>query len=162
MPVIDYTKEDPTKTIPPSSVDFLFDTTGQAMQLLSLMVPSTSLIVSVSTSPSAATLQEASVMQRPDNPRIPWAGRLLLDSADAVRRLRARRWGVSYMYWFLKPNGKDLETLATFVEEGKLRPVVGSVVDMRNIESVREACMLSYKGKGGIGKTVLEVIHEGS
>lgn len=61
------------------------------------------------------------------------------------------------MYWFLQPNGDDLETLSKFVEEGKLVPVIGATVDMRNIEKVKEACMLSYKGRGGIGKTVFEI-----
>ncbi|KAL2133186.1 hypothetical protein VTI74DRAFT_2794 [Chaetomium olivicolor] len=155
--VIDYTKQNPLDVIPPRSVDFLFDTTGQAMQFLSLMVPLTSSIVSISTTPSATTLQASSVMQRPDNPRIPLFARVFLDVADALRRLRARRWGVTYMYWFLEPNKEDLDTLTGYVEEGKLTPVVGARVDMRDINKVREACELTYKGKGGLGKTVIEI-----
>lgn len=157
MLVIDYTKEDPSTVIPRQSVDFFFDTTGQAMEFLSLMVPSTSCIVSISTAPSAATLQSSSVMQRPDNPSIPLIGRLFLDGADALRRLRAWRWGVTYMYWFLDPNAEDLKTLTGYVEKGKLVPVVGARVDMRQIDKVREACSLTYKGKGGLGKTVFEI-----
>ncbi|KAJ3547727.1 hypothetical protein NM208_g1368 [Fusarium decemcellulare] len=156
--IIDYTKNDPSEVIAPRSVDFLFDTTGQAMQFLSLMVASTSLIVSISTKPSATTLQGSSVMNRPDNPRIPLLGRLYLDTGDALRRLRARRWGVEYMYWFLDPNKEDLDTLTGHVEEGKLVPVIGSKVDIRDIEKVREVCGLTHKEKGGIGKTVLEVL----
>ncbi len=127
------------------------------MQFLSLMAPSTSSIVSISTTPSATTLQAASVMQRPDNPRIPLFARLFLDATDAVRRLRAWRWSVTYMYWFLQPNKEDLDTLTGYVEEGKLLPVVGARVDMRDIDKVREACQLVYNGKGGLGKTVLEI-----
>lgn len=96
-------------------------------------------------------------MQRPDKPVIPLLGRLILDASDAVRRLRAWRWGVTYFYLFLDPNGEDLKTLAKYVEEGKLAPVVGARVDMRDIGKVREACGLTYKGKGGLGKTILEV-----
>ena len=96
-------------------------------------------------------------MQRPDNPRIPWFGRVFLDAADGLRRLRAWRWGVTYMYWFLEPNKEDLDTLTAYVEEGKLIPVVGARVDMRDINKVREACQLTYKGKGGLGKTVFEI-----
>ncbi|KAK4039540.1 alcohol dehydrogenase [Parachaetomium inaequale] len=155
--VIDYTKHDPSDVIPRGSVDFLFDTTGQAMQFLSLMVPRTSSIVSISTTPSATTLQASSVMQRPDNPRIPLFGRIFLDATDALRRLRAWRWGVTYMYWFLESNKEDLETLAGYVEEGNLIPVVGARVDMRDINKVREACELTYRGKGGLGKTVFEI-----
>ncbi len=127
------------------------------MQFLSLMVPSTGSIVSISTTPSATTLQGSSVMQRPDNPRIPLFGRVFLNAADAVRRLRAWRWGVTYMYWFLVPNSEDLDTLTEYVEQGKLIPVVGARVDMRDINKVREACQLTFKGKGGLGKTVFEI-----
>lgn len=158
--VIDYTKHDPRDVIPARSVDFLFDTTGQAMQFLPLMVPSTGSVVSISTTPSAATLQASSVMRRPDNPRIPLVGRAFLDAADALRRLRAWRWGVTYMYWFLEPNKEDLETLAGYVEEGKLVPVVGTRVDMRDINKVREACEVIHKGKGGLGKTVFEITQD--
>lgn len=97
-------------------------------------------------------------MKRPDNPRIPLFGRLFLDAGDMARKLRARRWDVEYMYWFLDPNGEDLDTLRGYVEERKLVPVVGATVDLRDIGKVREACMIVYNGKGGLGKTVFEVI----
>ncbi|KAF6530420.1 hypothetical protein HZS61_001732 [Fusarium oxysporum f. sp. conglutinans] len=158
--IIDYTKQKISEAIPPKSVDFCFDTTGQSMEFLSRMVPSTSMIVSISTTPSASTLQTSSVMRRPDNPRIPFAGRVFLDAADAVRRLRAWRWGVTYMYHFLDPNLEDLDTLTGYVENGKVKPVVGARIDMRDIKAVREACDQTYKGKGGLGKTVFEVIQD--
>lgn len=129
------------------------------MEYLSLMAPSSGMIVSISTKPSASTLQASSVMKRPDKPQIPLFGRIYLDVGDAVRRLRAWRWGVTYMYWFLDPNGDDLDTLRGYVEEGKLVPVVGARVSLRDIRQVREACELTYKGKGGLGKTVFEIPH---
>merc|ERR1712000_331266 len=156
--IIDYTKEDPRNVIAPRSIDFLFDTTGQSMQFLSLMVPKTGFIVSISTTPSASTLQASNVMQRPDNPRIPLIGRLFLDATDSLRKVRAWRWGVTYLYWFLQPNGGDLDKLRGYVEEGKLVPVVGLKVNLRDVEKVREACLQTYNGKGGLGKTILEVI----
>ncbi|CCT63235.1 related to oxidoreductase [Fusarium fujikuroi] len=158
--IIDYTKEKISEAIPPKSVDFCFDTTGQAMEFLSLMVPSTGMIVSISTTPSASTLQASSVMRRPENPRIPFAGRVFLDAADAIRRLRAWRWGVTYMYHFLDPNREELDTLTGYVDSGMVKPVVGAKVDMRDIKAVREACDQTYKGKGGLGKTVFEVIKD--
>ncbi|PHH70358.1 hypothetical protein CDD82_7178 [Ophiocordyceps australis] len=155
--IIDYTKENPRDVIPHRSVDLIFDTTGQAMEFLSLLVPSTGLVVSISTQPSAKTLQASSVMQRPDNPRIPMVGRIFLDSADMVRRLRAWRWNVGYLYWFLDPNGNDLDKLTEYIDQGKLKPVVGAQVHLKDIDKVREACALVYKGKGGLGKTVIQV-----
>ncbi|KAG4277383.1 hypothetical protein FPRO04_14119 [Fusarium proliferatum] len=158
--IIDYTKQKIPDAIPPKSVDFCFDTTGQSMEFLSLMVPSSGMILSISMTPSASTLQASSVMRRPDNPRIPFAGRLFLDAADAIRRLRAWRWGVTYMYHFLDPNREDLDKLTGYVESGKVKPVVGAKVDMRDIKAVREACDQTYKGKGGLGKTVFEMIKD--
>lgn len=98
-------------------------------------------------------------MKRPDNPRVPFLFRTALDIGDAVRRLRAWRWGVAYEYFFLQPNGEDLEELARYVGEGKLRAVVGTTVDFRDIEKVREACWQVYNGKGGIGKAVIEIVN---
>jgi len=156
--VIDYTKDDVMKIIPRGSVDFILDTTAQAMQFLSLMTPSTSTIISISTLPSGTQLQEAPVMNRPDRPRLPWFIRLALNAADSIKQFRAWRWGVHYEYMFLESNGKDLESLSKYVEEGRLSPVVGSRVNIRDIEKVREACQIVYSGKGGIGKAVIDVL----
>lgn len=133
---------------------------GQAVDLMPLLTKTTGLVVSISTTPSGSTLQNASVMDTPDKPRLPIAVRMFLDATDALRRLRARFYSVSYKYLFLDPNGKDLATLGEAMTEGKLRPIVGSRVDMRDIEKVREACWQSYKGKGGLGKTVFEIKEE--
>jgi len=135
------------KVIPPGSVDFTLDTTGEAMRFLSLMTPSTSFIASIATMPSGDLLQNSSLMRRPDNPRLPWLARMGLNIADAIRRARARRWRVEYEYFFLEPNAEDLDTLSKHVEQGKLVPVVGATVKLQDIEKVREACGLVYKGK---------------
>jgi hypothetical protein len=146
------------KIIPRGSVDFIIDTTAQAMLFLSLMTPSTSSIISISTLPSGTQLQEAPLMNRPDNPRLPWLIRLTLNAMDSVKKFRAWRWGVHYEYMFLDPNGKDLDSLSKYVEEGSLSPVVGSRVNIRDLDKVREACNIVYKGKGGIGKVVIDII----
>ena len=146
------------KVIPQGSVDFIFDTTGEAMRFLSLMTPSTSFIASIATTPSGNTLQKSSILRRPNNPQVPWFARMLLNATDAIRRARASRWHVEYEYLFLQPNGVDLDVVTKAVEERKLVPVVGSRVSLHDIDKVREACGVVYKGKGGIGKTVIEVV----
>ena len=135
----------------------MFDTTGQAMQFLHVMVPSTSTIVSISTNPSGSDIAMSSFMKRPNNPSVPLFARLFLNVGDSIRKFRARRHGVNYMYWFLQSNKKDLDLISQYVEEGKMKPVVGLVVDMMNIEDVRKACGMIYSGKGAIGKTIFEV-----
>lgn len=155
--VIDYTKEDPMKAIPRGSVDFILDTTGQAMQFLSLMVATTSSIVSISTVPSGRQLQDSPAFRRPEKPQIPWLLYTLLNGMDALSRWRASRWGVEYQYIFLDSNGKDLRDLTECVEKGQLRPVVGARADLKDIEGVRKVAGLVYAGKGGTGKVVIDV-----
>ena len=152
--VIDYTKDDPLKVIPRGSVDFMFDTMGQAMTCLSLMTPSTGTIVSISTTPSAAQFQDSSFFRRPSQPRVPLVARFFLDATDSVRKLRAWRWSVNYTYMFLDSDAEELNILRSYVEEGKIRPVIGSRTDLKDIEKVKEACLQVYNGKGGIGKAV--------
>lgn len=53
-----------------------------------------------------------------------------------------------------------MDKLTGYVESGKVKPVVGAKVDMRDIKAVREACDQTYKGKGGLGKTVFEMIKD--
>jgi hypothetical protein len=155
--VIDYTTESPLKAIAPHSVDFLFDTTGQAMELLPLMVPSTSLIISVSTQPSGTQLQNSGIMHRPDQPKLPWYVCLGLNLVDSGRKFYAGRSRVEYSYLFLEPNAEDLDALREHVEDGHLRSVVGKKVDIRDIDGVRDACKMVFDGNGGVGKTVLLV-----
>lgn len=143
--------------IPRGSVDFMLDTTGQAMPFLSLMVPGTSSIVSISTVPSGRQLQDSPAMRRPGKPQMPWLPYLLLNSLDGVSRWRARRWGVEYQYMFLDSNGKDLRELTGYVEQGKLKPVVGTRVDLKDLEGVKKVAGMVYEGKGGIGKAVINV-----
>lgn len=97
-------------------------------------------------------------MQRPDNPRVPLLFRVFLDIGDSIRRFRASRWETEYEYFFLDSKSADLDDIRGWVEEGKLRTVVGTRVDFRDIEKVREACMQVYRGKGGIGKAVFEIV----
>jgi NADPH:quinone reductase-like Zn-dependent oxidoreductase len=143
--------------IPRGSVDFLFDTMGQAMRYLSLMVPTTGSIISISSLPSGTQLQNSGLMKRPDNPQLPWLPRLILDILDGIRKMRASRWGVEYQYMFLHPRGTELVELAAFVDAGLLRPVVGTSVRFDDIEGVRKAAGMVYEGKGGLGKVVIEV-----
>lgn len=122
------------------------------------MVPSTSIIVSVSSLPAGKTLQASNVMQRPDNPRVPFLFRIFLDIADAIRRFRAWRWGVEYEYFFLRPNREDLDELREWVENGKVRCVIGGRAGLRDSQGLRDMCSRVYSGKGGVGKMVIDVV----
>ncbi|OBT61007.1 hypothetical protein VE03_09726 [Pseudogymnoascus sp. 23342-1-I1] len=156
--IIDYTKDDAKNIIQPGSVDFLFDTVGLGMEYLHLMQPKTSCIVSISTMPSGSQLQNSSVMKLPHHPVVPVHVRLTLNMLDFIRKLRARRYGVAYSYIFLDPNGNDLDKLTRHIEEGKLKPIVGTTVNLNDIDAVRKACQVVYSGQGGLGKAVIKVV----
>ncbi|KAF3396804.1 Reticulon-4-interacting protein 1 [Talaromyces pinophilus] len=156
--IIDYTKTDPKKAIPSGSVDFLFDTVGQAMDFLVLMRPRTSRIVSVATLPSGSQLQTSSLTDLPHKPVVPLPVRMGLNLLDGLCKLRAQRYGVDYSYMFLVSSGDDLDELRKYVDEGKMKTVVGTIVDLRDIEAVRNACQVIYSGRGGLGKLVIKVL----
>ncbi|KAJ6026903.1 uncharacterized protein N7446_004495 [Penicillium canescens] len=156
--IIDYTKSDPRTVIEVGSVDFLFDTTGAAMEHLCLMRAQSGCIVSVATMPSGDELQNSALMQLPHNPRLPMAVKMFLNVMDCVRKLRARRYGAEYSYLLLGSTGQDLDDLRGYVEDGRLRTVVGNTVKLADIEAVRSACQVVYSGKGGLGKTVVKVV----
>lgn len=137
-------------------MDFVFDTMGQAMDFLPLMKQKDAYIVSISTLPSGTTLQNAPIMRGENSPSVPFAARTFLNAADAYKRWKAKRAGVTYMYIFLEPNSKDLESLAKWAEEGKIKAVVGTTVKMNDFKKVIEALEVVFKGKGGLGKTVIE------
>lgn len=155
--VIDYTKSDPRDIIEKGSVDFLFDTAGLSMQYLCLMKPKTGHIVTISTTPSAETLQHSSLMRLSHKPTIPIYVRFALNLMDSGRNFRAGRYGIKYEYLILEGNGKELDELASYVEEGKLRTVVGTTVDLSDLDAVRKACQVVYDGKGGLGKMVVRI-----
>ncbi|KAJ5819751.1 alcohol dehydrogenase [Penicillium riverlandense] len=155
--VVDYTKFDPRDVIEHGSVDFLFDTVGLAMEYLCLMRQESSRIVSVSTLPSGNQLQSSPLMNLPHRPIIPFPFRMGLNLLDQIRKFRARRYKTEYSYMFLESTGKDLDEMRQYVEDGRLRTVVGTTVDLRDVESVRKACEVVYSGRGGTGKLVIRV-----
>lgn len=131
---------------------------GEAMNLLPIMKEKDSFIVSISTLPSGHTLQNAPIMRGKKNPSVPFYARIFLDLGDAYRRWRASRWGVTYMYIFLDPNGPDLEKMAKWAEEGKIKAVIGTTAKLQDIDATIKALDVTYKGKGGLGKTIIEVV----
>jgi len=58
----------------------------------------------------------------------------------------------------MKPNGSELERIKEWVEDGKIKPVVGKVLKFVNLEGIKEECTRIMKGKGGVGKVVINII----
>lgn len=147
--IIDYTKEDPARVIPSESIDFMFDTMGQTTDVLKI-VKKGGVIVSVSGIPSGPDFKKKS----PDLPiYVGW----LLNFLGSYTRFRTWWHGASYSYLFMEPNASDLARLSQWIDQGMLKPLVGRVAKLDNLQEVRAGCQEVYSGKGGIGKFVIEV-----
>lgn len=149
LQIVDYTKEDVVHCIGKGTVDYMFDTMGQTMSVLSIMKKD-SVIVSIGTVPSG----DAMAKNMPD---IPFAVRSMLNLVDWFFRWWTGRAGVNYSYLFMAPDGQGLEDLGQWVQEGKINPVVGRTAKLSDVDTVRKGCQEILDGKGGIGKFVIEI-----
>jgi NADPH:quinone reductase-like Zn-dependent oxidoreductase len=147
--IVNYTVNDPLVEIPKGSVDFLLDTMGQFLSFLPLMKKNGE-IVSIASVPSGKVVSEWL-------PGTPFYLRYPLDLVDSYFKLRARLSGVSYDSLLTRPIGADLDRLCVWLKEGKIRPVVGRVHKLSDLEAVREACCEIQSGKGSTGKFVIEI-----
>jgi NADPH:quinone reductase-like Zn-dependent oxidoreductase len=148
---VDYTKGkgEVVKEVGKGSVDFMFDTQGYTLSALSVMRHGGQ-IVSISTVPNGTEF-------RKKNEGMPAWLVWVMDLADWGLKWWTGLGGVGYEYLVMQGKREDLERLKGWVEEGKVKPVVGSVVKMEDIRGVREGCQRILEGKGGVGKFVVEV-----
>lgn len=149
--VIDYTKGNAhvMEQVGTGTVDFLFDTMGQSIAMVSTLKPKTGLILTISMVPNGSQMYKVS-------PGMVWYMKYILDVADfGIKRYLTNWWSVKYSYFNLTANGKDLETLKGMVENGQLKPVVGDVVGLEDLSGVRKGCKQILDGKGGVGKFVV-------
>ena len=147
--IVDYTRENVVRAVGKGSVDFMFDTVGQTLAYLPLM-KKRARVVSISTLPSGT-------MMKGTNPDMSLFLKVILDVVNWLFETWTSWKGVKYGYMFLRGNTTDLEKLAKWVDEGKLRPIVGERVKLEDIEGVRKGCQQVFDGKGGVGKFVIDI-----
>lgn len=147
--IVNYQKEKTVDVTGKGRVDFMFDTVGETIKGLDV-VKKGGCIVSISTAPHGTSFKKK-------NPGLPTYLEYILNVVDWVFRTYTGWWGVNYQYLVMQGNAKDLERLRGWVEEGKVKPVVGNVVKLSDIEGVRKGCQQILDGKGGVGKFVVEI-----
>lgn len=147
--IVDYTKEDPLKVIPPGSVDFMYDTMGHGVSYLPLMKKG-GIIVTISGLPFGPKLKTGM-------PEMPTAMRWILNAIGGINQFRAQRYSVTYLHLFIEPSAEDLKRLATWIDEGKVKPVVGVKAAFDDLEKIREECQRIYSKKGSVGKFVIDI-----
>lgn len=96
-------------------------------------------------------------MNLPHWPIIPFPFQMGLNLLDQICKSSARRYEVEYSYVFLEPTGNDLDELKQYVGYGRLRMIVGTTVNIREVEAVQKACEVVYNGRGSLGKLVIRV-----
>jgi len=148
--VIDYKTSDPLKVIPAGSIDVFFDIVGATLTYLPL-VSKTGTIVSCHGLPSGKDIKAVV-------PDAKWLAVTIVDILDKIQRWRVERHGPKYESVLEKANGPDLERIKGWVEEGKIKAVVGKVLKLEDIEAIKEACLLIQSSKGGFGKLVVEIV----
>ncbi|KAM3070858.1 hypothetical protein ACMFMG_009776 [Clarireedia jacksonii] len=156
---VDYTKENVVEKIGKGTVDFMFDTVGASISYGGLLKRD-GVIVSVSMLPGGTATREKmerSMGDRRGEVIINGLVVRLLDFGDWVLRKWAQWNGRRYSYLMMEPSGEGLEKLAGWIEEGKVRPVVGSEVKLEDVEGVRRGCRQVYDAKGGVGKFIIVV-----
>ena len=89
---------------------------------------------------------------------IPVVVEKVLNFVNAITRWWFGRYQVNFESVLMKVNGSELERIKEWVEDGKIKPVVGKVLKFSNLEGIKEECMRIMKGKGGVGKVVIEII----
>jgi NADPH:quinone reductase-like Zn-dependent oxidoreductase len=147
--IVNYQKEKTVDVTGKGRVDFMFDTVGETIKGLDV-VKKGGCIVSISTAPHGTSFKKK-------NPGLPTYLEYILNVVDWVFRTYTGWWGVNYQYLVMQGNAKDLERLRGWVGEGKVKPVVGNVVKLSDIEGVRKGCQQILDGKGGVGKFVVEI-----
>ncbi|KAN0122284.1 GroES-like protein [Hyaloscypha variabilis] len=147
--IVDYTKQKTVDVTGKGSVDFMFDTVGETVKSLGV-IRKGGAIVSVSMGPNGTDFKKK-------NPTLPTYIAYILNVVDWLLRTYTGWYGVSYKALVLVGNAKDLERLSGWVQEGKVKPIVGSVVKLSDLEGVRKGCQQCLEGKGGVGKFVVEI-----
>jgi NADPH:quinone reductase-like Zn-dependent oxidoreductase len=110
--VIDYTKERVPDRM--RELDAAFETLG-ASELESLrMVQRGGVVVGIAGLPDVTFARES----------LPWWAPAALWLVTTKRRRAAARTGVRFVYLFMRPDGLQLTELASWIDTGKLKPVL--------------------------------------
>jgi NADPH:quinone reductase-like Zn-dependent oxidoreductase len=138
--VVDYTKHEPL----PTGFDAVFETLGGASEITSLAaVKRGGVVVGVGGMPDGEFARA----------RLPVFARPVVWLATMGRRRAAAKAGATFRYLFMRPDGAQLEELARWIDDGKLRPILHRTY---RLEEFREAFAELERGRAR-GKIVVTI-----
>lgn len=132
-------------------VDVYFDAVGTVMQRGHLgLIKKGGIVVTITSLVKGAEMEK---LMRP-----PWLVGKIMDLVFAFNSWRAWRYGVGWHAVLAVVGSKeDMDVISGWIEEGKVRPVIGKTVKLDELDKVIEFCEIVKSGKGGVGKFVIEV-----
>lgn len=143
--ILDYTQGDPTEQL--RDFDAVYDTLGGVEQRRAFRVlRSGGILVSIVGPPTASTARELGLGA---------IKTFVLWMMSSPARRAALRHGARYEFVFMRPDGAQLAELATWVDEGRLKPIVDRVFPL---EKADEALQYLANGRAR-GKVLLEIHH---
>lgn len=132
-------------------VDVYFDTVGTVMQAGHLgIIKKGGVVITIT---SIVTGEEMEKLMKPS-----WLVKKIMDLGFKYYSFTAGRQGVQWDA-ILAPlrDGGQLDEVSGWIDEGKVKPVVGKVAKLSDLAGVIEISETVLSGKGGVGKYVVEV-----
>lgn len=153
--LVDYTREDVGRALGAGSVDFALSTQWTTFSDCLSVLRRNGTLVSIAGIPTVPTARSLL-----GEDRIPFWMAWLLSVAQAWYWWKLRGTGIRYEFVSGSPNiREDLEAAGEVVARGLVRAVT-TVVDLDDVEGVREGCGRVYGGNGGLGKLVIRISGE--
>lgn len=147
--IVDYTQADVISEVGRQTVDVLFDTIFLSMTYLPLIKPGAGV--------ELAFMGKSGDTLAKDWPELPWVVKGLVNIVDSTFKWRARRWGVQYDHAFTYFSEETAGLVDTWAGDGRLKPVIGGITDMDDLETIRKYYDIVGSGKGAVGKYVLRI-----
>ncbi|KAK3314858.1 chaperonin 10-like protein [Apodospora peruviana] len=153
--VIDYRTENVMDAVGRGAVDFVYNTQWDLVGTFPLVKPDTGAIVSIASVPSSGMMRS---MFGPNRGFILGLMGWVSDLVYMYYGWKLR--GTNIKQDFLSGNPgvrEDVERTGEWIAAGKIKAVM-TVVELDDIEKVREACDKVATGKGGLGALVIKLV----
>lgn len=141
--VIDYKQENFADKL--SDFDFVLDTVGgETLEHSFKVLKKGGKIVSVAGMPTKAFAKEFGLS---------WVKQFVMGLISHKTHKTAQKYGVSYEFLFMRPNGEQLNLIKTWAEQGKLTPIIDQVFAF---DDTQKALAYSESGRAK-GKIIIQI-----